>query len=283
MSQFRLQAKNISLTYPQSNDLTKEIIRDFLQTTLGSNLSEWIIAEEKHQDGNLHFHVGLRTHDKLHIRDAAYFDCNGRHPNVQAAKNWKAWVKYCKKEGNYICSISAHDALDALSAKSPTSFYKLVKQTYPKDYLFRKQSLDYLATQLFENIAPTFEPEYGLDSFVNVPTELSSYLEGCIDGQASLPTYPTFPNLTSPIDRSHWSSVVLPGTVKQSTSEPNSVPHMFTATGSSPCPPSTLLSNPENGLWHTYSTTSPWMDLLSGNPGLDVNENLQSLINTEKK
>jgi len=62
---------------------------------------EWIIcAEEKHQDGTPHLHIGLAFSQRFNSRDARCFDpiCD-QHGNYQPMKNMLKSVQYITKDG----------------------------------------------------------------------------------------------------------------------------------------------------------------------------------------
>lgn len=97
---FRVHARNILLTYPQACFIeNKEALHEFLMT---KGPSKCIVAREEHQDGNQHFHALLQWKEKKNIQNAHYFDYQHHHPNIQAAKGWRASLKYVIKEGDYI-------------------------------------------------------------------------------------------------------------------------------------------------------------------------------------
>lgn len=59
---------------------------------------KWAISKEQHQDGNVHYHVLLAYEPRVDVRDAFFWDINGRHPNIQAARNWKQVLAYVLKD-----------------------------------------------------------------------------------------------------------------------------------------------------------------------------------------
>jgi len=95
---FRVQGKNIFLTYAQAERIeSKEhllwALRDKIPTP-----TRWVIGQEQHQDGGKHFHVMLGYDDKVDIRDQAFYDYNDHHPNVQCARAPNQVLAYCTKE-----------------------------------------------------------------------------------------------------------------------------------------------------------------------------------------
>jgi len=91
---FRLNAKNVFLTYPQC---------DTLPSLLGTHLetlrpaSYILVVREKHQDGHYHLHALVQWVDKINVRDNRWFDHNGFHPNIQPARDVSAVRDYILK------------------------------------------------------------------------------------------------------------------------------------------------------------------------------------------
>lgn len=95
----RWQAKSWLLTYSQSK-LSKEAVRSHL-TSL-KPVEKLAIGEEKHQDGNTHFHAVVVYTQKTNNCNVRYWDIQGEHPNVKTLgrgqKNFVRAVKYVTKE-----------------------------------------------------------------------------------------------------------------------------------------------------------------------------------------
>lgn len=103
MSQFRLQATHISLTYPRC-DISLEDLETFLRNkSFGSRKPiHLIISHETHEDGSPHRHAYIKYSAKMETRNARAFDFNGFHPNVQRTENVPAWINYVKKDGTFL-------------------------------------------------------------------------------------------------------------------------------------------------------------------------------------
>lgn len=95
---FRLQAKGFFLTFPKC-DVAKEVVQERL-TQKWPDMLEWaIIAQEHHQDGDLHLHMAMVFKTKQHYRDPSCFDFIGNsHGNYQTLKHPMKAIKYCQKE-----------------------------------------------------------------------------------------------------------------------------------------------------------------------------------------
>lgn len=74
------------------------------------NIQEFVIAEEQHKDGTPHLHAFIKLKKKKRFK-ADMFDLEEYHGHYEPAKSFKAVVKYCTKEGNYIASIDIESAL----------------------------------------------------------------------------------------------------------------------------------------------------------------------------
>jgi len=88
MSAFRLNAKNIFLTYSQC-EVAKEDLLEFLKDLIGDRIKWCVVAHELHQDGGHHLHVQLELERPLNIRNQDHFDCMGCHPNIQGTRHIK--------------------------------------------------------------------------------------------------------------------------------------------------------------------------------------------------
>jgi len=97
-SNFRINSKNVLLTYPRS-----EFSRDELYNFINDKypLEKAIICTEKHQDGGLHLHALLQFKKKIDIRNEKTFDFKERHPNMESVRNINASINYVKKGGEY--------------------------------------------------------------------------------------------------------------------------------------------------------------------------------------
>lgn len=99
---FRFCASTAFLTYPQSGDVTKEDLLEFLKS---KGAVQWIIAREKHLTGEYHLHAFVKFNKEIDTRNVRYFDCMDLHPNIkngEIKKKWQKAVEYCMKAGDYI-------------------------------------------------------------------------------------------------------------------------------------------------------------------------------------
>lgn len=117
------KAKGWFLTYPQC-DIPKEAALKMLEKDLWQKydlkIEEYVIAEEKHQDGNPHLHAFIKLNKRVRFK-ADRFDLNewGKifHGNYQIAKSWHAVEQYCKKDGDFISSFNLKAAKNKQNKK----------------------------------------------------------------------------------------------------------------------------------------------------------------------
>lgn len=98
MKNFRVNARNIFLTYPKC-ELTKENLFDYFRAQY--ELRYLLVSREKHEDGTDHIHAILGFIKKADIKNERYFDIDPYHPNIQAIKNFNATKAYVKKDGDF--------------------------------------------------------------------------------------------------------------------------------------------------------------------------------------
>jgi len=120
-SKFRINAKSVFLTYPQC-DLTNQFLMNHL-ASLKYECDYIITCEEKHADGSPHMHAVLKFKKKVDIRNEAFFDISGFHPNIQTTKNINASINYCKKDKCFLEEGSLQEHVNALAAKGQIPEY----------------------------------------------------------------------------------------------------------------------------------------------------------------
>lgn len=95
---FRLQAKNIFLTYPKCY-AEKESLLEFLITHKSLDPKYVLIGKEKHADGTPHLHAYVQNKEKIDIRSPKALDFGDYHGNYVPAKgNYYEVYDYITKE-----------------------------------------------------------------------------------------------------------------------------------------------------------------------------------------
>jgi len=139
----RIQGKHWCLTWPQSSFSIEEALEHFRGLRFASRSpTEVIICEEFHADGAAHRHAYIRYNDKFDLRVANFnfFDYQGRHPNIQVARNPAAWKNYVRKDGTFLAWTEDGEDAD----ESANLFTKAGESTYQDYFEFcRRQQIPF--------------------------------------------------------------------------------------------------------------------------------------------
>lgn len=147
---FQMTGKGFYLTFPQCG-VPPTMVLDLLKAHLGSSLLWAIVAQEKHQDGNLHLHMGFQLEKPKNVKDPNYWDfLTGKHGNYQTMRNPQKVIRYCQKEdphpavyGNLPETSSKVKTADVIAQQimQGTPLQSLV-QEYPGYVLQHKRKID---------------------------------------------------------------------------------------------------------------------------------------------
>nr|APP87674.1 Rep/C1 [Grapevine geminivirus A] len=192
-SSFRLNAKNIFLTYPQCH-ISKESALEQLKAFHYPIPPVFIkVSAESHQDGQPHLHALLQFKGKFQTTNQRFFDLVSPsrsahfHPNIQGAKSSSDVKSYIEKDGDVISwgefqidgrssrggVQSANDAYaEALNSGGKDQALQILKEKAPKDYILHYHHLVGNLGRIFKTPPKEYTPPFSLDSFNNVPDEL---------------------------------------------------------------------------------------------------------------
>lgn len=113
-SNFRFNAIQVGMTYSQC-PLERDRVLSAWLDKFGDNIEQYLIAREKHEDGNFHIHGYIRFLKKVNYKDPRFLDIDGYHPKIERGlKSSKNWIQYCIKED-----------------EEPLANFKLEKKTNP--------------------------------------------------------------------------------------------------------------------------------------------------------
>lgn len=153
------------LTYPQC-PVSKEDIKNILFNKLKevkNGIKEYVIAQEKHEDGNLHIHAYLNLLRKIRWKKD-FFDFEFKdikyHGHYEPCKYKKKTIEYLKKDGNYISDIDdtrykeknqmiINNALNTLIDEGRISIYNLPNLYKAKNIYSLSVNKDIALTQRF--------------------------------------------------------------------------------------------------------------------------------------
>lgn len=153
----RLSAKQFFLTYPQC-PLDKERVLEQLSLTL--NIEQYVIAQETHEDGNLHIHAYIKCVAKVNLKSATTLDIDGYHGNYQTCRNPNAVKTYCTKANDYITNIASFKpiaaAIRVINADSTEEAMAIIKSdpVLARDYIRDTARMEESIARL--NIKQTF-------------------------------------------------------------------------------------------------------------------------------
>jgi hypothetical protein len=88
------------------------------------------VSRERHKDGELHYHAAIKLREPLRTRTERFWDWNGLHPNVQSARSFPTWVRYIKKDGDYI----EKGFLDS-NKPTPSELIEMAKQSSKLEFI----------------------------------------------------------------------------------------------------------------------------------------------------
>lgn len=181
---FRVQYKNIFLTYAQS-DLDNDALADFLVDKLDTFDPLYVVvSRELHEDGNPHHHALIQLGTKPNITNAEYFDFEGRHPNIQRAPRTGATIsqtrEYVIKDGQFVergefierGTKRNRDAVyaDALAAGSKEEAEEIIRTGAPRDYFVCASQINLRLNSIHADAGLAYdESDFSVLQFQNVP------------------------------------------------------------------------------------------------------------------
>ncbi|AFR11828.1 Rep [Baminivirus] len=160
---FRLQGKNILLTYPQCNLEVKHVC-DELALRLPPGRCSGVL--ERHQDGNPHLHILWELRRRLDTQNPRFFDVDTFHPNVVVVRSVRGARDYIAKTGAEVYTNepgepeceSWGEILE--QATSREGFLDLVRKHKPRDFILNMERLEYAANILFAEPEQSFVSMY---------------------------------------------------------------------------------------------------------------------------
>ncbi|AEI91412.1 replication associated protein [Begomovirus abutilonbrazilense] len=192
---FRLQARNIFLTYPRC-DIPKDEALQMLQALSWTVVQPTYIrvAREEHSDGHPHLHCLIQLSGKSNIRDARFFDLThprrsaSFHPNVQAAKDTVAVRNYITKDGDY-CESGQYKVSGGTKANKDDVFHnavnaggvsealEIIRAGDPKTFIVQHHNIRSNLELIFKRAPEPWAPPFPLSSFTNVPEEMQEWAD----------------------------------------------------------------------------------------------------------
>jgi len=222
---FRFNARNVFLTYPQSGAITPQQLGLHLQTIRPTVYVH--VTREQHAEQGLHLHALVQFVDKFNSHNPRIFDFEGKHPNIVVPRDIVGTVNYIRKNitplneetSEYKQGVirsqasSAKESLWAIARDAVTEQECLAacSQASPRDWiLHHSHILDYARTKA--SITPEYVTPNGYT--FNVPENIADWTNTEFRNPVSS-TYPDslefFPLLTEtrtdPVRWSWWDQV----------------------------------------------------------------------------
>jgi hypothetical protein len=130
------------LTYPKYSVDKLELI-NILNDRLSlknNKIDDYIVCTEKHSDNTMHMHCVIRLHKREYWSKNIFDFQNGDdyvHGDYCKVKNLKCSIRYCMKEGDYVCSGKFKCIVDSLKDNIKVGrYYKSNKVLLNENYKY---------------------------------------------------------------------------------------------------------------------------------------------------
>lgn len=176
---FRANGRHLSITFAQApEEWSRQGVLAHLSNRL-AGVGEYVVAMERHADGGKHFHVylGATPGKKFDIKNARLLDMGGQHPNISVCADFKAWIKYCKKEDQEFIESTGIACLveekkkwsDVFDAPDPEAAGRIVRTSWARDWLINGDKIQSNIESFFRarelGAAGTVRRGHALESF----------------------------------------------------------------------------------------------------------------------
>lgn len=194
---FRFEAKTAFVTWSQVNKTWDDFLPHFIERLSGlPKTSQYVISQEKHADGGIHYHAYIIWDEKLRIRGCDFLDVAGNHPNIRTIGKTKQdrlrVYQYVIKHGDVKRSADFPEPEE--TASKPTwsqlkactnreEWWDLVHEISARDYHLSRERLEYSCDAQFNNRAPQpyIEPEhYG---FFDIPRQMEDWVQNELNSE----------------------------------------------------------------------------------------------------
>jgi len=185
MAGFRLSAKYVFLTFPQSGALPHDALHQRLK--LIANVDKVYSCREQHAEDGEHHHAIISGQRKFNIRNERYFDIEYGdrtfHPSIEAVRNLEQSNVYIGKDGVTLgdpilgARPGRKDDYRRIlqEAEDGAGFLEGIKQIDPVNYVLNHQRLEYFADTKFRKPI-SYGSFYERESFTRVPGECDRWV-----------------------------------------------------------------------------------------------------------
>ncbi|KAL6580742.1 hypothetical protein OROMI_006665 [Orobanche minor] len=187
---FRINAKNIFITYPHCPLPKNEALQQIVDLPFPISPIYIRVAREAHQDGTPHLHCLVQFEGRFQTQNVRCFDLSSSsnviyHPNVQGARSASAVNEYISKEDDYTDHGSFKgDQRQRSSVKDRSDVYaavlacddkgialNIIRREDPKVFLLNFDKLDSNLNRIF--VKPPTAYSSSFINFQNIPSDLT--------------------------------------------------------------------------------------------------------------
>jgi hypothetical protein len=144
MPGFRINRKKVGLTYScpttcEDNPIEcSEHLAEFLES---KGACDYIVCEEKHENGTRHYHALVNYVEKLDTTNERFFDLCTVHPNI--LNPGKGWREYVLKQGDWISNYYGKCPWHtALKLDTPEEAIEYLWQTVPEKMCLHAHNIE---------------------------------------------------------------------------------------------------------------------------------------------
>ena len=207
---FRINAKNIFLTYPRCPIPKEEALNQILSTQTPSNKKFVRVCRELHDDGTPHLHVLVQFEGKVQITNKRLFDLTSanrssrQHPNIQAARSASDVKNYIEKGGDYLdwgqfqvdgrIARGGQQAVNyvyasAINTTNKNAALEIIKEKAPKDFILQYHNINANLDKIFQKPPAPYQNPFSQQTYT-VPNELQQWAQDNVMDSAARPIRP---------------------------------------------------------------------------------------------
>lgn len=86
-----------------------------------ARVASYVVSRELHESGTAHYHAYVKYTSRLNVRDMRKWDVLGVHPCIKTVNDWKGWVRYVIKDGDFVSDGVDMASLTEMSKKDKSS------------------------------------------------------------------------------------------------------------------------------------------------------------------